>query len=369
MSAIVADIGLSALRKATSAVKGAGQVYADTRGGSDSLVAYTGAARVEPFVLLDNSLLFDDMTPDVMQSILSIFSGYYLQAWSLSAQVGNIEVIKALDKLNPNRGWHGAVMTRATENYHENTDLTHRLPVCGDPRFAIESESLAMESNGTDNIKHITEAANLSVGKMLSVQLGGDKEKTEIQVAIRLMVNTIPDEGIINILAIGNETQTSFKERYHQWKSGQIEFFKDLVLCQDLIDAHKKNLLNDKTGMFEAIRNRASKNLVSSILSGNYSVATASNIAVISSDTASKLEATIGGRLKDFRTRQGIFEKTYLMLMVVVDRDYQRITIYTRGIPEYTSASARDLKNSSKGSGPDVGDILAAYKVGNSPSL
>lgn len=365
MSSIASNVGFSALRQTTKVLQ---DVARETRGASGSLVDYTSSARVEPLVLLDNNLLFDDITPDVMQTMLAMFSGYYLQAWSLSAQIGNIDVMRQLDKLNPNRDFTGAVLTKM-ESFRENNDLTNRLPVAGDRRFALESEVLAMEaSTGQEAIREIREQANLCVGKLLNVEVTDGEKKAEIQVAVRLMVNTIPPDSLINILSIGSQN-VSLKERYHQWRSGQIEFFKDLILCQDLIDAHKKNLISDKTGLYQAIRNRSSKNLIAGVLTGNFSVATASNIAVVSSESIAKLEATIGGSMKDFRTRQKVFENTYLMIMAVVDREWQRVTIYTRGIPDITSVSARDLKQGNKGNGPDVGDILQAYKVGHSPSL
>lgn len=43
------------------------------------------------------------MLPDVLQSLQSIFSGYYLQALAISTNIGKINVVKHLDKLNPNR--------------------------------------------------------------------------------------------------------------------------------------------------------------------------------------------------------------------------------------------------------------------------
>jgi hypothetical protein len=64
-----------------------------------------------------------------------------------------------------------------------------------------------------------------------------------------------------------------------------------------------------------------------------------------------------------------VFDATYVMLMVVVDTDYEQVTIYTRGLAGSTTVSVKAMKNAAKGSGPDVGEILRAYQLGQSPRL
>lgn len=159
------------------------------------------------------------------------------------------------------------------------------------------------------------------------------------------------------------------KERFHAWRSGQLEFVRDLVLCQDLIDAHKQGLMKDTAGMYATSIKRRRSNKLSALLSGNPSVATSSNIVVIADQTRKELEREIGGRIKDFRTREKMFKATYAMLLVVVDPEWENVTIYHRSIETPTELSAGDLKQSSRGSGPDVSEILKAYTLGNSPSL
>ena len=161
----------------------------------------------------------------------------------------------------------------------------------------------------------------------------------------------------------------SVKERWYQWRSGQIEFFRDLVLCQDLIDEHKKNLMKDKEGYYDAILRRRANNAASSILSQNASVATASNIVVVSADTITKLELSINGSIKNFKVRQKIFETTYLMLMAVVDKQWERVTFYHRGIPDATTVRLADMKIANKNTGPNVLDILNAFKAGSAPAF
>lgn len=362
MATIVAQAGLTVLGEL-------GKLLVRSAGPSD-LVSYTRAARVEPIALVDTDVMYSEATPDTMQSLLSLFMGYYLQAFALSANVGNISVVRQLEKLNPNRSAYdetaGAVIT-SLESYKD------RLPVPGDDR----GEKLTMEASkndaGTAVVRNIGEevnkVVNLSVGKMVNVEVSdGSEKKATIPVSFRLLANSIPTESMVHILSVGSK-DNSFNARWRGFKSGRLEFWRDLVLCQDIIDEHKKALMNDKEGFFEAILNRRRNNTFASIFSGQPSLATASNLIVISDNTKTKLELGLNGPLSNFKVRQRMFENTYLMILAVINESRGLVTFYTRGIPEPTTVSFREMKASNKGGGPDIADILAAYKLGNNPGL
>lgn len=352
------EAGLAVIRKITdlwSAAK------------SDSLIDYTKVARVEPICLIDNDLMFVEQLPDVLQSLQSIFTGYYLQAWQISANIGKIEVRRELDKLNPNRsaldsaadsaGW-----LLAAESYRD------RLPMPGN-QVAMEDEKLRTQATlGKDTLAQVKELSNLSVGKQVAVEVTDGLHSATIMVNIRLIASSLPSNDMVHILSVGNEDRT-VKERYHAWRAGRLEFIKDLVLCQDLIDGHRKALMKDKTGIYSNILARRRGNQLSTVVSANPSVATASNLAVISSETAEQLELSIGGKLENFRKREEVFEKTYLMIMAVVDKAWSQVTFYHRGIAQPTQMSMAALKSANKGSGPDVSEILKAYRAGSNPTL
>lgn len=221
---------------------------------------------------------------------------------------------------------------------------------------------------GKDTIKTLSELADLSVGKIFNVEITDGMHQMTLPVSIRLMASAIPSGTLAQILSMGSE-DTSVKERYHGWKSGRLEFIRDIILCQDLIDQHRKNLMDDKSGIYNDILKRNRSNQLTTLLSGTPSVATASNIAIISTDVAEEIEASVNGRLKDFKTRQQIFKKTYLMILIVIDKQFDRVTFYHRGINHATELGVRDLKANNRGSGPDVSEILRAYQLGSAPSL
>lgn len=430
-------------------------------GKADSLIDYTRVTRVEPIVLVDNDVMFHDLTPEIMQSLLSTFAGYYLQAAALSLTVGKIQIMRHLDKLNPRRspldsaadtGALAAGWMMAQENYKfrlprltdkvamESLDRYNLLPLALPAPSQLALESLALEAEdphaseknerdverlqiqkdaerrqreqfghqldqddirnkhqktqlqhadrelelreqqhrdaqtatefgySRDTITTIKELANLSVGKMLSVEISDGNHTASIPVAVRLMAASLPSTTMAHILSLGKK-DTSMKARWHGWRSGRLQFWRDLVMCNDLIDEHRTALMKDKDGLFRQIVARKTKNRFAGLFSGNPSVATASNMAVISKETADKIELETVGSLNDFNTRQKLFEPTSLMILVVLNKDYDRATFYYRGIAEKSEVSMRDLKAANKGNGPDVTDILRAFTQGHAPSL
>lgn len=491
----LSNLGISAIRRITDLWRGAK---------SDSLIDYTQVARVEPIVLIDADCLYLDLLPEVQQSLLSIFAGYYLQAIAVSTTVGRIDVRRHLDKLNPKRnpvdsaadtaGWLLAqesyqwalpkpVSNLALEalsdddktrmaydkhywsrteherkqeqqqwgrnnearannredmdfrNYHlqrekneSDTAFKRRQEEFQREKFtfdkntieaksradaaAVEAKAKEVQKNyelnkekfghekamqmamkdlqernlqlsqqkfdyeksassvgfGRDTMSTLKELANLSVGKQFSVEITDGNHSASIPVSVRLMASSLPSANLVHILSLNN-TDNTVMGRYHKWRAGRIEFIKDLVMCQDIIDAHRKNLMADKDGIYTNLVKRSRNNGLATIFSGNPSVATASNLVVMSSDTAAKLELEINGKLDDFKTREKVFKETYLMIVAVIDKQWERVTFYHRGISERTEVGMRDIKAANKGNGPDVSEILKAYQVGHSPSL
>lgn len=388
-------------------------------GKSESLIDYTKSARVEPVLMVDSELLFAEETPEVAQSMLSQFSGYYLQAAALSCQVGKIQTMRHLDRLNPNRspldsGADAAVSATtwmmSQESYAQrlprmNDAATrykqplHMLPLRGDHHMAItilERESgpygsVSLEAAdpkaadkkaaaqakqekktefgfSKDSIATVKELSNLSVGKLLSVNISDGVHKGEFPIAIRLMAVSLPSSALAHMLSLGNQDK-SMSARWHGWRSGRLAFWRDIVGTEDLIEAHRDALMKDHDGLFRQLIARKRKNTLAGLLSGNPSIASASNMAIIAKETADQIELETVSTLDNFNTRQKVFEPTSLMILAVVARDYNRVTFYYRGMAEKTEVSLRDLKASNKGSGPDVSDILKAFVSGHAPSL
>jgi len=353
-------------------------------GREKSLVAATKGARFEPIVLVDNDLTNYEGIVDVMQSLQSLFTGYLLQAIALYGNVGGTKAVRELDRFNPSREPRFGDFIRSVANLE---NYKHRLPTPKgsitleafdtNPKRVSNAYKVAIEEDGNlaltrnDEIeKSISQSANLSVGKIYNVEFTSNGQKTVVPISIRLISTIIPSERLTHILTQDALKLTDFKERYYAWRAGRISFISDLLFSRDLIKQHRKELMADKDGIYSNILRRRLKNNVASLTNSAPSLATASNMVVLSLDTVRQIEQKLNGKLSNFQTREHFFSSngTALMIMAVVDKFADRVTFYSEGIAESTNLSLREIRTANKGAGPDVSEILKAYQLGSSPS-
>ena len=335
---------------------------------TSSLVSATSVARVEPIVIVDKDCLFLEYLPDILQSTQSIFVGYWLQALSLITNVGDVNVGRVLDKLNPNRkvdtnGFLNTIVNAGIGKEsltYASESLKYKLPT-----VALEAKD-DKKDGSIAKVDNIADLTNLSIGKIINVTIKNNGQEAVIPISFRLMVNTLPPASCVQLLSQGS-VDLSFSERWFKWRAGRISFIKDLVFCQDLIREQKRTLMTDKDGVYSEIAKRAKNSKLASFFSKNPSLAEASNIVVISEETAMQLRVKHNLNLDNFKDRQKIFDKTYAMILVVIDRNYERVNMYHYGISASTSVGLRDIKVANKGSGPNIMEVLAAFKGGNAP--
>jgi hypothetical protein len=390
----------------------------------DSLVGYAQAGIMSPTCMVDEDVRNSDMLPDVLQLAQSVYGAYFLRAFSLhNISIGNSNVASRLDKFSTRRnpsvlGAIGGIASAALEEFDDRLVVEGEVralppevqevedtvrqqqeavaataaleskangytvkgqqpagkntpPSSATPTQTLKNGVLAGFSDGSASVTtsksiDISEPVNLGVGRMVNVTIKEDNKEVTVPILIRLDAVYMASAPLVQIWAMGSE-DISLGARFKKWRLGGIDFWRDLVFCQDLIDAHKKNLKSDTTGIYLQMMQKRRQNSIAAALSGSMSANSSSNIVVLSQASAEALEMKIGGKLKDFNTRQKLMQQGYGMLMFVIDKQWGRVRMYTRDIPEYTDLGERDLKASNKGNGVDIGDVLKSFQVGLSP--
>ena len=389
--------------EATAAIV-AGVRKADQFARPQSLSGIAENSRVEPLCLVDQNLVHLDYLPSVMQTMQNIFAGYYIHALSMLTKIDGVSIASKLGQLNPDRK-----MSEMLESYAFSTVSKEEYATCLPMRnkkskgFALENnndleyigdkvekivdetkadyEKILENVKGADSETHklaikegtkdFTELTSLCLGKVYDVNIEegstqGTMVKATIKIAIRIFANQLSSDNLVNLFTFKNTFDMSFKERWHSWRSGRLEFFKDLVLCRDLIAKHRNTLVNDKSGIYKEIVNRQSSNTIMGILTGKPSLATISNLAIISDSTAKRIEAELGSRLSKEHTRDLIFKNTNVMVLCIVDTEYEHVTFYHFGISTGSTCSINDIKKKKDG---DISDVLKAFTQGMAPRL
>lgn len=328
-----------------------------------SLTNLSKLTRVEPLTIISKDCLNLEYLPDINSTLLNMFVAYYLQSINVLTKVKDVEVVRILDRLNPDRD----------EQIALESISNHQSMVLSNYQHALPTRSVQPALEAEDSTKSLVQdVSNLAVGKLVNVDIayvleeeGKSKETKTIKLPInfRLFTSIIPNHSIVSILTHKNQ-DNSLVERFHAVLSGRISFIRDFIFCQDLIEEWRRAAIEDNTGTIDEIYRRASNAKYHGLFSKNPSLATASNIVVMSKDLASEVEAKLGGKLHSKAIREKAFDSTYAMILVVVDKEWERVMFYIRDQATPIDLSIKEIKSMSKGKGPDIGDILRAFSSG-----
>lgn len=344
--------------------------YKDIMGKSKSLIDIGKPLRVEPLTMIDSALVHNtEFVPDVMQTVQSLFTGFWMQAVDMVADKVAAKALTILEQVNPQRDasyqdFVKKLSQRAIGRealYFSREAYKHGLPT---------NHSWQVRMAATENDKgkplNIADASNLAVGKMVQVSFGSGTEQRSVNVAIRLASVEVDQTTLMDI-AVDPSQAAGMYSRINSYRDNDIGLF-DLLFCTDLIRARKKQLLKDKNGVYEEVRKRQLGHKRAGIMSGTASVAEASNLVVVSNEFTEQLQARHGLDIDDFGDRSKIMDSMQCMIFTVVDRLNMRVKFYYSGLRNASSMGVNDIRIANrKSNGPDIMDIFAALKEGAPP--
>ena len=387
---------------------------------SNSMTQYTKSTRSEPITMIDTTLSSMEELPDLMMTLTSIYAAMYAQSFSIAInqEIGDIKVLQTLDQINPNRSKMEGVLALASGFSVGAESMQLKLPDYRNPTVSTESV-ISFEANGPkvstteknrgvhgaltygvnigkwvttkneddeevntlvepefDKVSHSADIdavskfmSNMSTGILFEVSVDADGRSVKIPISVRLLANKMASDIMVSLFTAAVKNRTA-KERYREWRAGGLSFWNDVILCKDILRENRKNLIKDSTGMFSEVLRRKSSNQIVGALSGNPSISQISNILIVSDDTVNRFERESGKKIKNSGTRDLIFNNTQTLILAVVNRTRETVTLYYHDISVPTTVTYRDLKGSGgKGGTPDVMEIIKAFQMGNGINL
>lgn len=392
-----------------------------------SLTEFTKTANHHPRVLIEENLRELSIMPRTVMALVNMYAAYYLQAVALTANVKGVSVLKQLDRFNPNRSNEipenildsmGISSEGLTDNYfHASTEamlnIGYKLPSYRKPLspeahlYALEAEAEqnsqvkptapagksvekapetkadnAMPVNANDKekirdklgldknnvsaaMKQINDLNNLSVGRLLSVAVTIDGSTINVPMAIRMMPMTVPRLIMRELVAFGDVRQSA-SERWHRFRSGEINFTEWLFMT-DVIKNRRKLLTMDKNGVYREILKRRVNAKKAALATERPSIGMASSFIIVSKATVEDVRYRMGVTVDDPAFLKRMFEESAAMILLVVDTEWERIDMYTRGIEGKSQFTFKDFEGLGKGDGVSVQDVMKAYLAGNAP--
>lgn len=338
-----------------------------------SLTSITKLTRAEPLTIISKDCSNLEYLPRVLDTVCNIYSGYFLQAVAMLTRVNDVEVVRILDRLNPDRDSTGFLLQGrfSTESYHTLLKNNYKFSLPTREIIALEKD---YEMVDPTNYRTIYETSNLAVGKLLNVRIhvpardGEESTRTvSVPVSVRLSPAVLDDESL-TFLFTHRKSDTDIVERFHSWRSGRISLINDMIFCQDLIREYRRAMMKDKSGVLSEITRRVNNARAYGLLTKNPSLAAASNIYVMSKQTASLIESKVGQKFNNPKGREKILKDTYAMVICIIDPDWEQVTFYFDGIA-YPSTIKLSAMKGGKDKGPDIADVMKALLDGRAPTF
>lgn len=380
--------------------------------GYDALLRHT---RVEPFAIVDNTVVGQHYTEALYRVSLNVLIAYYLQAVSLLNVGKGIPPIKLLRRLSP----EGGVMTlenyvamledikphidsglsmltieastpgntsnqatgqpnnpqyrnaprggnrgRGASNQQRNnystingqtnqsstqssTQQTQATPtVTQPPASNTPTKNKYDETSGSSlKMSEMTvKKSNILIGNQLTIEFDTGERKTPINVNVRYDIIETPPDLLVHYLSSGSPDY-SFSTRFRQLRAGKISFWEDFIATTDLLDDQRKLMLMDKANLLKNIIERRGAAIINAASGGGRNYGISSNCLIISTNTMRAVEAKMRGTIDNERVITSIFNVLSLLVLVVVDKEYERFTFYFRNKQTPTTVSAKVLKS------------------------
>lgn len=420
--------GMNVVSAIASSVYGIGRNMLGNVGDvrAKSLSQYSTDLQLRPVFAIEKEILNDEKIDVLMQAGLANYAGFYIVALSIDNTINGVRVGKMVGKYSPNRDAVGSALDLLGENIASVTreDFKVDIPEYDRPTLSTlgfksglrsipslpeaylkqlelrteavyatreEAQAEADKINAA-NAKEKTEQPeakaapvypstkiaeqamrdeinklqSLAIGRILTVTVSRDKQSADINMVLKPELKSLRSNLLIDVANLSNKP-TSMRDRFIAYfKRGTIASMLDYLVCLDLIQAHRRALVQDTAGYYEKVHDRIVNNKVAALLTGEFSVGTVANTWIISDTTALRLQASIGGKLDNYTIRNKFMEKSGVMTLIVYNPDHQRVYIYNHGIEDVTDIGINYLIKKSESKSFDM-DIFKMLSQGSAP--
>lgn len=420
--------GMNVVSSIASSVYGIGRNMLGNVGDvrAKSLSQYSTDLQLRPVFAIEKEILNDEKIDVLMQAGLANYAGFYIVALSIDNTINGVRVGKMVGKYSPNRDAVGSALDLLGENIASvsREDFKVDIPEYDRPTLSTlgfksglrsipslpdaylkqlelrteavyatreEAQAEADKINAANakekaeqpETKHtpvypstkvaeqamrdeINKLQSLAIGRILTVTVSRDKQSADINMVLKPELKSLRSNLLIDVANLSNKP-TSMRDRFIAYfKRGTIASMLDYLVCLDLIQAHRRALVQDTAGYYEKVHDRIVNNKVAALLTGEFSVGTVANTWIISDTTALRLQASIGGKLDNYTIRNKFMEKSGVMTLIVYNPDHQRVYIYNHGIEDVTDIGINYLVKKSESKSFDM-DIFKMLSQGSAP--
>lgn len=328
---------------------------------SSSISEYLGSTAVEPTCLLESSLVHLEITDSLLSNLLDSYACMYLQVASrlTAVNIDAVKVTRTLEKLATDRDILDAIVATESEG---NNFLS----------IGIEADRKERASRGGIKVDSkafapITDNTQLSVGKLIKIEISNGTESLDVPVSIRFRTRVTP-EGLINDIFKANYADTNLLQRIKLYNLEEITL-GEAFSGADMVRAQERVRLADRDGIVRSHFTNALKDAGYAALTGEIPINRASGVTIISANTQTTIERDLRGRLDNHKDREKFFSGTATMVLAIVDAEDELVHIYYRGFKDGMTETFRSIARTSGKGGSDLTPVVKDLLSGQVPSF
>lgn len=379
---------------------------------SVSLFSYTQRAIINSRVFIEDSVATDEIATPLMQNIMTLYTGLVLTALNLNQNVDggrkvadNMSVVSteswqeqlpeeqpvAMDSVLKDfflKGNNGSkaqskLFSPLMQNNNANNSNGPIFDRGGplDPYITRSNANKdfnkgAKEDPSVGKTTGVveTEPKNVSLptGRTIQCQMHTDSgHPVAVNMMLQLSPTIITPETASQFVLLNFTPSTA--QRYLQAKIGEINFFNDFLFGCDLRAKRMKALMNDKThvlhDMLRRQQNAVHNNWLKKSLIHKDRHNIANTILIFNKQTFDRACSQTGLKFNNYSNRQRFFDKTFAMMLVVVDPMFNDLTMYFNGLNAVSTFKYEQMKREAKKESTDLVSIMKTYAQGLAPKF
>jgi len=317
-----------------------------------SIFKLIGDYIITPQFYVSESLRNNDAITDALLHNMDYFSAGYTIAFKALTTVYNVDINTTMQLLS----------SRGNKNLyleHQSRDFENKF-LCLDEqkdkngvKFEVKDESrLDTKAN-----KLIDRMINISI----KTKINDIDINFEMNMMVRATVNYVPFNEIYSA-SLAKSDRTSFIERWHAWRGGEISFFKGMIWADDLVKEYKKSKLSGKTDILGKMNRRDDVAYSKVVTDGAIGFGKYYAFMLINAEEAKRLEIGLGGKFNNNNVKDKYLDSMSSMGLTVIDDSFDTVTFMLLDLVGSSTIRKKDLKKDGKND--DMMKILEALVAG-----
>lgn len=330
-------------------------------------------AVVSPFCIYTRDLTGEEYLGTLQSIALNLFTSYYLRAIDVIARVDSVVINRVLGDVNPDVGLeHATLPLDELEELPMPSMEARWKPQSGtrvnDPDEeamtkknrrrgkAVSRSKASVNSNwNKDNITALGKEIEISI----EVKRGKKVEKVKVGALVKVINVPMAKIVLAPRLALVRR-DNDLGERWERVKLGNKRFWKDFIWNQDIIDEERKIMAHPDSDVVNAIKERHRKGMLRAVRGRGKAYGVGSNIVITTTSVIKEVETMAHQYLDRGHFLNEMFESMGFMILMVVDKEDEMVTIYIKGIRKGSVHTIKSLKKSDKNKGGI--DIVSVMK-------